>query len=86
MRDWKKIIDLQLVLGRTHVGRVLNSASKDMLNYSYDEERGYCECNNCCFVAYKKAFINGCPNCNSREKQLNHRGIHAKENIWQLRK
>jgi Zn finger protein HypA/HybF involved in hydrogenase expression len=55
-------------MGRTHTGRVLRKEALSTLETPHDPSRGYAECRNCSFVASEKTFINGCPNCNSREK------------------
>jgi hypothetical protein len=66
--DDPKIVALQQILGRTHKGRVIREEAMKVLETAKeDPERGVAACPNCGFAAGEELFINGCPNCNSRE-------------------
>ena len=65
--DGQEIVALQSVWRRTHKGRVLREPALQVIQQPYDETRGHNECPNCGFVYGEEWFINGCPNCNSRE-------------------
>lgn len=61
------IITTQAIMGRTHTGRHIRPEAMKVLAQPYDQNRGLVECPNCGFVFGESWFINGCPNCNSRE-------------------
>jgi Zn finger protein HypA/HybF involved in hydrogenase expression len=66
--DDPRIMSLQGILGRTHKGRVIHDdALKVLETADPNTDRGMVECPNCGFVAGEELFINGCPNCHSRE-------------------
>jgi rubrerythrin len=61
------IIAIQSLLGRTHAGRHINPEAMKVLAQPHDTHREIVECPNCGFIFGSSWFINGCPNCNSRE-------------------
>lgn len=65
-----RVIGIQLALGRTHTGRTIHPDAMKLLAAPLTQEgmrRGLVECSNCGFVLSEAAFVNGCPNCKSRE-------------------
>jgi predicted Zn-ribbon and HTH transcriptional regulator len=63
----QRVISLQQMLHRTHVGRWIRGEAEKLLSTEPSEGDGPAvECADCGFVFYSRFFANGCPNCNSR--------------------
>ena len=65
--DDARIIPMQRIFRRTHTGRSIRSDAAALLARASDSSRGLVECPNCGFVLGEEYFVNGCPNCHSRE-------------------
>ena len=73
--DIKKILSLQIIFGKTPSGRFIGKSLipviENALNNPELSTDEIIECSNCQFILPELYFSSGCPNCSSKDFQLN---------------
>ena len=71
-KDSDSVQAIQVLFGRTHLGRVLSEKGKATAKAwreSRGAEYGKKECMVCGFILASNYFIHGCPNCGSTDEK-----------------